>query len=111
MTTSDGRNCRDACRVAPVSLQGSQSGRRLSAPEGNMNISRGMTKYACCGAAVLLAMLAQARATSIVYTPVNPSFGGNPLNGPVLLNSANAQNRFKDPAAANGGYQTPLALA
>jgi len=26
------------------------------------------------------------QASELVYTPVNPSFGGNPLNGPVLLN-------------------------
>ena len=37
-------------------------------------------------------------ATEIVYTPVNPSFGGNPLNGPNLLNSANSQNKYTDPA-------------
>ncbi|HXF65959.1 MAG TPA: curli assembly protein CsgF [Burkholderiales bacterium] len=52
------------------------------------------------GAAALLGMAA-AGATEIVYTPVNPSFGGNPLNGPVLLNNANAQNRFTDPALAS----------
>lgn len=36
-------------------------------------------------------------ASSLVYTPVNPSFGGSPLNGSILLNSANAQNTLKDP--------------
>lgn len=41
--------------------------------------------------------LAAAQATEIVYTPVNPSFGGNPLNGTVLMNSANAQNEYTDP--------------
>lgn len=38
-------------------------------------------------------------ATELVYTPVNPSFGGNPLNGSVLLNAAQAQNKTKDPDA------------
>ena len=38
-------------------------------------------------------------AGELVYTPVNPSFGGSPLNGSVLLNSAQAQNRTKDPDA------------
>lgn len=47
---------------------------------------------------LLLAPLAGA-ATEIVYQPVNPSFGGNPLNGPNLLNSANAQNKLTDPNA------------
>ena len=40
-----------------------------------------------------------ALATELVYTPVNPSFGGNPLNGSYLLNNAQAQNNQKDPAA------------
>ena len=45
--------------------------------------------------AMLFALPGQA--STLVYTPVNPSFGGNPLNGPMLLNSANAQNTIKDP--------------
>ena len=36
-------------------------------------------------------------ATELVYTPVNPAFGGSPLNGSVLLNAAQAQNKHKDP--------------
>ncbi len=36
-------------------------------------------------------------ASSLVYVPVNPSFGGNPLNGAVLLNSAQSQNTIEDP--------------
>ena len=37
-------------------------------------------------------------ATEMVYTPVNPSFGGNPNNAPGLLNIAQVQNGFKAPA-------------
>jgi curli production assembly/transport component CsgF len=40
-----------------------------------------------------------ANATELVYTPVNPSFGGSPLNGSVLLSAAQAQNKTKDPDA------------
>ncbi|MBM3113703.1 curli production assembly protein CsgF [Pseudomonas sp. P66] len=48
---------------------------------------------------VLLAALgSQASATELVYTPVNPAFGGNPLNGTWLLNNAQAQNDHEDPA-------------
>ena len=36
-----------------------------------------------------------AHATEIVYTPVNPSFGGNPLNGNFLLQKAQSQNAHK----------------
>jgi curli production assembly/transport component CsgF len=32
------------------------------------------------------------QATELVYTPVNPSFGGSALNGSFLLNKAQAQN-------------------
>jgi curli production assembly/transport component CsgF len=38
-------------------------------------------------------------ATELVYVPVNPNFGGSPLNGSVLLNSAQATNKHKDPDA------------
>ncbi|HEX7386101.1 MAG TPA: curli assembly protein CsgF [Castellaniella sp.] len=38
-----------------------------------------------------------AMAGQLFYTPVNPSFGGNPLNGPNLLQSAQAQKRFPYP--------------
>ena len=40
-----------------------------------------------------------AHATELVYTPVNPSFGGSPLNGAWLLGNAQAQNKKKDPDA------------
>lgn len=55
-----------------------------------------MKPLACVVAVVALLKL-PAQATEIVYTPVNPSFGGNPLNGTVLMNSANAQNEYTDP--------------
>jgi curli production assembly/transport component CsgF len=42
---------------------------------------------------------AGASATELVYTPVNPSFGGSPLNGAWLLGNAQAQNKKKDPDA------------
>lgn len=48
--------------------------------------------------ALLTVMFGTVNATEITYVPVNPSFGGSPLNGPVLLNSANAQNKHTDPS-------------
>ena len=36
-----------------------------------------------------------AYATELVYTPINPSFGGNPLNGNFLLQKAQLQNNHK----------------
>lgn len=52
--------------------------------------------------AVVLAstLLAPAYATEMVYTPVNPNFGGSPLNGQWLLNSAQITNKHKDPEAS-----------
>lgn len=41
------------------------------------------------------------QASELVYVPVNPSFGGNPLNGPVLLNQANAQNKFTEHSSSS----------
>ena len=35
-------------------------------------------------------------ATELIYTPVNPSFGGSPFNGAWLLQSATLQNKFKE---------------
>ena len=46
-----------------------------------------------------LLLSAGASATELVYTPVNPSFGGSPLNGAWLLGNAQAQNNKKDPDA------------
>lgn len=34
-------------------------------------------------------------ATELVYTPMNPSFGGNPMNGNFLLQKAQSQNAYK----------------
>ncbi|BBV96918.1 curli assembly protein CsgF [Pseudomonas sp. FYR_2] len=50
-----------------------------------------------CIAACLLASACAVQATELVYTPVNPAFGGNPLNGTWLLNNAQAQNDYDDP--------------
>ena len=46
-----------------------------------------------------LLLCSGASATELVYTPVNPSFGGSPLNGAWLLGNAQAQNSKKDPDA------------
>lgn len=40
-----------------------------------------------------------ARASELVYTPINPSFGGNPFNSAHLLGIATAQSKYKDPTA------------
>jgi curli production assembly/transport component CsgF len=70
-----------------------------------------LSKKLACAAAVAL-HAAAAGATEIVYTPVNPSFGGNPLNGPVLLGIAGAVNKYKDPEQTDpfSRFNSPSAL-
>ncbi|NKF50630.1 curli production assembly protein CsgF [Shewanella sp. WXL01] len=46
------------------------------------------------------------QATQLVYTPVNPAFGGNYLNGSYLLANASAQNEH----TGGSGYTPPSAL-
>lgn len=51
------------------------------------------------------------QATELVYTPVDPAFGGSPLNGSWLLANAQAQNDFDDPKSqSRGGFSSPSAL-
>lgn len=59
------------------------------------------TMHAAVAAAALLAA-AGAPANPLVYTPINPTFGGNPLYGSYLLGRAQAQDRNKDPGASTG---------
>lgn len=66
------------------------------------------------GAALAALLGTAAHGTEIVYQPVNPSFGGNPLNSAHLLNLANTQNRYpNDPNAQSlfgRGAQSQLDL-
>lgn len=41
--------------------------------------------------AALLAGVSTASASDLIYKPINPSFGGDPLNGNWLLSQATAQ--------------------
>ncbi|MGO5000047.1 curli assembly protein CsgF [Oceanisphaera sp. W20_SRM_FM3] len=51
------------------------------------------------------------QASELVYTPINPTFGGNPLNGSFLLGNAQAQNKYKDPELEDRlKNNTPTAL-
>lgn len=64
--------------------------------------------HAASAAALFCAMPSGACAQDMVYTPINPSFGGNPFNSQHLLGIANAQNKFKDPDAAANGSQADI---
>jgi curli production assembly/transport component CsgF len=62
------------------------------------NVSR-----AALAAAALGWIGAAASAQELVYTPVNPSFGGDSFNSAHLLGIANAQNDYKDPRSTTTG--------
>ncbi|MBN3796449.1 curli assembly protein CsgF [Burkholderia sp. Ac-20392] len=47
--------------------------------------------------------------STLVYQPNNPNFGGNPANGPNLLNEANAQNKHTDPSLS--AYSSPTSTS
>lgn len=49
--------------------------------------------------ATLVLSSVSAFASELIYTPTNPTFGGNPLNGSFLLGKAQAQNEFAQDAA------------
>ena len=50
----------------------------------------------------LVTVSVQASASDIVYTPINPSFGGNPFNSSHLQGIATSQNKYKDPDSGSG---------
>ena len=63
-----------------------------------------MKKFLVCVFCLLVGILflmpgRPAIATELIYTPINPSFGGSPLNGAFLLNQATLQNKFKEEKA------------
>lgn len=62
---------------------------------------------ALIGIGVPLLLAVPAVAGEVVYTPMNPSFGGSTLNFQYLMGLATAQNSFKGETAA-GAARAPL---
>jgi len=54
---------------------------------------------AAAGVSLGLAAAGVALANELIWTPINPSFGGNPANGAWLLASAQAQNTMTPKAS------------
>ncbi|QCG93107.1 hypothetical protein E6C67_03965 (plasmid) [Azospirillum sp. TSA2s] len=52
-----------------------------------------------------LLLMIPAVGSELTYTPINPSFGGNPFYSQHLLGSANANNKFEKPR--NDGLLAP----
>ena len=54
-------------------------------------------RYAGCFLLLMLMVISVGvSASPFVYTPTNPSFGGNPMNGNALLDNASAQNDYSE---------------
>jgi curli production assembly/transport component CsgF len=64
--------------------------------------------YAVFAAGIAIAVSQAAVAQDMVYTPIDPTFGGNPFNSAHLLGIANAQNKFKDPDSLSNGSQADI---
>jgi curli production assembly/transport component CsgF len=68
----------------------------------------GGVRLAAVAAGLFFAGSTAASAQQMVYTPINPSFGGNPFNSAHLLGIANAQNNFKDPKSTTSSSQQDI---
>lgn len=70
------------------------------------NLDRSYLVIAC----MIISVASTATATDLVYVPTNPSFGGNPINGSVMMNSALSTNKHTAPASSSQSAlnQTPL---
>ena len=58
-----------------------------------------MKRFGCIGFLLCLCLSLgpwEVLASELVYCPINPAFGGNPLNYQWLLSSAQAQNKFRE---------------
>ena len=78
-----------------LSLSGSSLPR--TAFERTMTALNRITLALCVAACAALVAAGSASAEEIKYRPNNPSFGGNPFNGPYLLSNATSQRQFAAP--------------
>lgn len=76
----------------------------------SFDFSRQAQRLALAGT-VFAAMAAPACAGTLIYTPTNPSFGGNPLNGSTLLSTAQAQNQHLPSSNSGSSGSTSLTQA
>lgn len=88
------------------------SGQQLRAAQyTNRNINGRSRRFAALLLAAAAIFAVPTFASEMVYTPINPSFGGNPNNGVVLLSGASSTNKHKDGSSSSLGgslQKTPL---
>jgi curli production assembly/transport component CsgF len=56
----------------------------------------------------MLAFAGYANAQQLIYTPINPAFGGNPFNSTQLEQDATSQNPYKSTGATQNLTQSQL---
>lgn len=83
------------------------SRRKNSVPGAPSRAGLTLRLLAATIASVAVGAAGEACAQQLVYTPVNPTFGGNPFNSTQLLAQASAQNQYK-PATAKPPTQAEL---
>jgi curli production assembly/transport component CsgF len=67
-------------------------------------LPRALHPALCVGFVAAMCFAGPAQAGTLVYTPTNPTFGGNPLNGSYLFNNAQVQNQYtQSPQGGVGG--------
>lgn len=66
-----------------------------------------MAKTGLIPIALMLLLTGQTHAGQLLYTPVNPMFGGSPLNGSWLLSQGSAQNQFSRSRTSTPTQLTP----
>ena len=94
----------------PIALIGQNTRARSDARALHLNRHYQRIAAITAACAVCLVVSQHGHATGLVYTPVNPTFGGNPDNGSFLLSTANAVNKHTAPATSADGFsqQSPL---
>ena len=68
------------------------------------------TRLIFLASAALFAIAGSAQGGTLLYTPTNPTFGGNPLNGSYLFSEAQAQNQFTQSKSSSPAAATSVAL-
>lgn len=73
--------------------------------ESSLLARRRKRLHAAVAVAGLLMFAGGASASELVYQPINPAFGGNPFNGPFLIDTAKIQNghNAKDRRSSTSG--------
>lgn len=64
-------------------------------------------KQALLSACAYFLLFSVVSKAEIAYRPINPSFGGNPLNSNHLQGLANAQKSFKENTSSSSSSQSP----